>query len=135
MEKSRKQRTRQLISDGGTIRAVLNYTKVSFNNNEIAGILLAAINQLKQDPQLKGVWADQGDAFFSGQAKEQGETIIISFKSEPEKEVKDAIKALGFRWNSIFRKWYRRGVDEESRSKILSVVKNIDAEIHGETSQ
>ena len=61
-DRTQALKTRQKIAIGGVIIAI-GIVKL-FTTNELAGLLLDAIDRAKANPSLKEDWARSGEAFF-----------------------------------------------------------------------
>ena len=72
------------------------------NNNELLGLLCEARNKIETHRKR---WADLGAKEFEKDKKEKGEPIVVSFESEPSKEIKDLIKEAGLKWNRYRKEW------------------------------
>ena len=100
--KERKMRTRHLIEVGGLV------VKAKIDNlptNTLYGAILTLSNELISNPDIKNSWTDLGKAQLD---KEDTETtpLILTFESQPEKDVRNEIRALGLRWNKFRSEWY-----------------------------
>lgn len=114
-EKERKIRTRRLIELGGLIsKAGIE----GLNNNELLGALLEVKEGMKKEVTLKK-WKDLGAKAFEKEEEEKGEALVITFESEPEKEIKSQLRDLGFSWNRFRKEWYGYGKEEEIK-KVFS---------------
>jgi hypothetical protein len=105
--KERKARTRHLIEHGGLIaKAELSH----LNSNALYGALLSLKEQLKKTPEIKEAWINKGDQVFTAEQK-LFTPVILTFESQPEKEIRDQIRSLGLRWNKFRKEWYGTTVD------------------------
>jgi len=104
-EKERKVRTRRLIELGGLVSKA---GVEELNNNALLGALLDIKEKLKEESTVKK-WKDKGAADFEKDKAQNGEALIVSFDTEPPREVKDKLRNLGLRWNRFRREWQGYG--------------------------
>ena len=100
--KERKMRTRRLIELGGLIaKANLDFLET----NTLYGALISISNQLDANADIRHDWTKIGKATFE---KEEALTtaVILTFKQQPESELRKSIRALGLRWNRFRNEWY-----------------------------
>jgi hypothetical protein len=116
----RKKRTRRLIELGGLIvKAELE----ELNNNTLLGALLSLKSSISKNETLINEWTEQGAKTF--EALDQNQTIgadktpaVITFKSEPQRELKSQLRDLNFKWNPFRKEWYGYGNLHELKSLI-----------------
>ena len=116
----RKKRTRRLIELGGLIvKADLE----KLNNNTLLGALLSLKHHMTRNEAILSEWTEQGAKAF--EALDQNQTIgadktpvVITFKSEPQRELKSQLRDLNFKWNPFRKEWYGYGNLHELKSFI-----------------
>ena len=136
-EKNHKKRLRQLRTTalcnwGGSLESVFREFDMGLDNNEIAGMALEALNELKKQPALREAWAKKGSEFFSRKnknRKQEGSTLIISFTEKPHAKILSKIKEHHFKYSSPFKSWYKKNPDEETKTKIEEALKETNAKI------
>jgi hypothetical protein len=107
----RKQRTRRLIELGGLIvKAELD----ALNNNTLLGALLSLKQQMTHNETIIHEWTEQGARAFEAQSPttESGSNtapLVITFKTEPPRELKSQLRDLNFKWNPFRKEWYGYG--------------------------
>ena len=114
--KERKTRTRHLIEIGGLV------TKAGLNDlptNTLYGALLFLSNELKNNDSIRSAWTIKGNSAFNKE-KQDSKPVILSFASEPIKEVRDTIRSLGFRFNKFRKEWYGNVKDMEELKTCVS---------------
>ena len=123
-ERERKDRTRKLIELGGLIaKAGLD----AWDTKTLYGALLWAQDSHDQHNTLS-LWHQRGaSAFDQDTKKEEGIPLIIQFKDKPSPEARTAIRALGFRWNSIRQEWQGIGKKEQIEKVVAEYVGKITA--------
>ena len=100
--KERKARTRHLIENGGLItKAGLDHLP----SNALYGALLSLKEQINSNDQIIAAWIVKGDKAFNAE-KRTSIPVICKFNSEPIKDIRDAIRSLGLRWNRFRQEWY-----------------------------
>ena len=100
--KERKARTRHLIEIGGLV------TKAGLDDlptNTLYGALLSLSDELKSNDSIRSAWSIKGNSAFNKEKKDT-KPVILSFASEPIKEVRDTIRSLGLRFNKFRKEWY-----------------------------
>ena len=116
----RKQRTRRLIELGGLIvKADLD----ALNNNSLLGALLSLKQQMTNNETIIHKWTEQGaiafEALEQNQSTGTGKTpAVITFNSEPQRELKSKLRDLNFKWNPFRKEWYGYGNLHELKSLI-----------------
>lgn len=100
--KERKMRTRHLIEVGGLV------VKAKIDNlptNTLYGAILSLANELSSNPDIRNKWASLGKSQLD---KEDAKvtSLILTFESQPEKNVRNKIRSLGLRWNKFRSEWY-----------------------------
>ncbi len=116
----RKQRTRRLIELGGLIvKADLD----ALNNNSLLGALLSLKQQMTNNETIIHKWTEQGAKAFEASDRNEGaETdtlpLVITFKTEPPRELKSQLRDLNFKWNPFRKEWYGYGNLHELKSII-----------------
>lgn len=110
----RKKRTRRLIELGGLIvKAELE----ALNNNTLLGALLSLKASIDKNETLLNEWTEQGAQAFETQKQEEGVRgngmntlpLVITFKTEPPRELKSQLRDLNFKWNPFRKEWYGYG--------------------------
>jgi hypothetical protein len=107
----RKHRTRRLIELGGLIvKAELD----ALNNNILLGALLSIKQQMTNNETIIHEWTEQGARAFEAQnpTTESGSNtapLVITFKTEPPRELKSQLRDLNFKWNPFRKEWYGYG--------------------------
>lgn len=116
----RKQRTRRLIELGGLIvKAELE----TLNNNTLLGALLSLKHQKINNETILSEWTQQGAIAFEALDQNQSPgtdktPVVITFNSEPTRELKSQLRDLNFKWNPFRKEWYGYGNLHELRSLI-----------------
>lgn len=114
----RKKRTRRLIELGGLIvKADLE----SLNNNTLLGALMSLKSSLQTNESLIEEWTSIGAAAFETSSQPMGDTspLVITFKTEPPRELKSQLRDLNFKWNPFRKEWYGYGDMQELSRWIL----------------
>ncbi len=114
----RKKRTRRLIELGGLIvKAELD----SFNNNTLLGALMSLKSSLQTNESLIEEWTSIGAAAFEALSQPMDDTspLVITFKTEPPRELKSQLRDLNFKWNPFRKEWYGYG-DIKSLSTLVT---------------
>ena len=112
--KERKKRTRVLIEVGGTAaKAGIDH----FNTNTLLGAFLELKEKEKEEGTIKR-WTKKGAEALDLDKKKNGEALILTFESEPDKKIKTQIREEGLRWNR-FRKEWQGYAKRENLEKIL----------------
>jgi hypothetical protein len=118
----RKQRTRRLIELGGLIvKAELE----ELNNNTLLGALLSLKQDMMRNEAILSEWTEQGAIAFEALDQNQSTgtdktPVVITFNSEPPRELKCSLRDLNFKWNPFRKEWYGYGNIHELRSFIKS---------------
>lgn len=100
--KERKARTRHLIEIGGlVVKAKLDFLPT----NTLYGALLSLSNSLESDSSINEAWSNVGKNKFD-EEQQQTTPVIIKFEQEPAKEIRDAIRVHGLRFNRFRSEWY-----------------------------
>ena len=120
-EKVRKQRLRSLIKMGELVEKA-NLSDLP--HNAIFGALLEIGKQTKNTNSINR-WIQIADEATQKEAKTHGQPFAIQFSEPPTKELKDALKSLNFKWNSIRKEYY--GISKESSLK--EILKSTNAKI------
>jgi hypothetical protein len=116
----RKQRTRRLIELGGLIvKAELE----ELNNNTLLGALLSLKHNMTRNEAILSEWTEQGAKAFESLDQNQSTgtdttPVVITFKSEPPRELKSQLRDLNFKWNPFRKEWYGYGNLHELKSLI-----------------
>lgn len=118
----RKQRTRRLIELGGLIvKAELE----ELNNNTLLGALLSLKHNMTHNEAILSAWTEQGAKAFEALDQNQSigtETdktpVVITFNSEPHRDLKSRLRDLNFKWNPFRKEWYGYGNIHELKSLI-----------------
>lgn len=107
----RKKRTRRLIELGGLIvKAELE----ELNNNTLLGALLSLKSSLSKNETILYEWTEQGAKAFETLDQNQSTgtdktPVVITFNSEPPRELKSKLRDLNFKWNPFRKEWYGYG--------------------------
>lgn len=107
----RKKRTRRLIELGGLIvKAELE----GLNNNTLLGALLSLKSSIAKNETILNEWTEQGVKAFETLNQNQNVgadkiPVVITFKSEPLRELKSHLRDLNFKWNPFRKEWYGYG--------------------------
>lgn len=107
----RKKRTRRLIELGGLlVKAELE----ELNNNTLLGALLSLKHHMASNEAILSEWTELGAQAFDvqNQTTESGSEIlplVITFNSEPPRELKSQLRDLNFKWNPFRKEWYGYG--------------------------
>ena len=125
----RKKRTRRLIELGGLIvKAELE----ELNNNTLLGALLSLKQHITNNETILHEWTEKGAKAF--EALDQDQSIgtdkiplVITFKSEPSRELKSQLRDFNFKWNPFRKEWYGYGNLYELKSIIKSANRTIEA--------
>lgn len=118
--KERKARTRHLIEIGGLV------TKAGLDDlptNTLYGALLSLSNELKNNDSIRSAWSIKGNSAFNKE-KQDTKPVILSFTSEPIKEVRDNIRSLGLRFNKFRKEWCGNVKDMEELKTCVSECKH-----------
>jgi hypothetical protein len=116
----RKQRTRRLIELGGLIvKAELE----ALNNNTLLGALLSLKHHMTNTESIVSEWTEQGAKAFESLDQNQSNgsdktPVVITFNSEPPRELKSQLRDLNFKWNPFRKEWYGYGNLHELKSII-----------------
>ncbi len=118
----RKKRTRRLIELGGLIvKAELE----ELNNNTLLGALLSLKQHVTNNETIIPEWTEQGAQAFEAQTQHEGEgdeadtiPLVITFETEPPRELKSQLRDLTFKWNLFRKEWYGYGNIHELKSII-----------------
>lgn len=118
----RKKRTRRLIELGGLI---VNAELDELNNNTLLGALLSLKQRLSKDEQITHEWTEQGAKAFeasdpNNDSVTETRPLVITFKTEPPRELKSQLRDLNFKWNPFRKEWYGYGNLHELKSLIKS---------------
>jgi hypothetical protein len=117
----RKQRTRRLIELGGLIvKAELE----ALNNNTLLGAFLSLKRHMTRNEAILSEWTEQGAKAFEALDQNQGSgadkiPVVITFNSEPPRELKSQLRDLNFKWNPFRKEWYGYG----NLHKLKSIIK------------
>lgn len=112
--KERKNRTRLLIAIGGIAsKAGIDH----LNTNTLLGAFLEIKEKEKEEGMLNR-WTKKGAEAFDLDKEKNGEAVILTFESEPDKKVKNKIREAGLRWNR-FRKEWQGYAKRENLEKLL----------------
>lgn len=104
----RKKRTRRLIELGGLIvKAELE----SLNNNTLLGALMSIKSSLQTHESVIQEWTSIGASAFeaSSHVIDDKTPLVITFKTEPPRELKSSLRDLNFKWNPFRKEWYGYG--------------------------
>ena len=113
--KERKARTRHLIEVGGLVaKANLD----TLPTNTLYGAMLSLNKKLDDNPDIRNSWTIIGKEQLD---KEDRATtpVILTFSAQPEKDIRNQIRALGLRWNQFRSEWYGAVTDVTTLKKLL----------------
>ena len=113
--KERKARTRHLIEHGGLI-AKANLAHLP--SNALYGALLSLKKQMDNDQIILDSWVTYGDSAFKAEQNLFSQ-IILTFVTQPEKEIRTQIRSLGLRWNKFRSEWYGAVANLEALKTII----------------
>lgn len=116
----RKKRTRRLIELGGLIA---NAELEELNNNTLLGALLTLKQQMMENESILNEWTEQGAQAFEASTHvtvEDKSPLVITFKTEPPRELKSHLRDLNFKWNPFRKEWYGYGNTHELKLLIKS---------------
>ncbi len=124
--KERKARTKNLIENGGLIvKAELDHLP----SNALYGALLFIKDELQNNPELMDCWLARGNKAFNEEIK-QTLAVILKFKHEPQKKIKDTIRcSYGLRFNRFRQEWYGNLTDihiNKLKNDIADIEHNIE---------
>ncbi|MDP3936208.1 MAG: conjugal transfer protein TraD [Alphaproteobacteria bacterium] len=125
----RKQRTRRLIELGALfVKAELE----ELNNNTLLGALLSLKHHMASNEAILSEWTEQGAKAFEALDQNQSAgadkiPLVITFQSEPPRELKSHLRDLNFKWNPFRKEWYGYGNTHELQSLIKSENGTIEA--------
>lgn len=125
----RKKRTRRLIELGGLIvKAELEM----LNNNTLLGALLSLKHHMTTTEAILSEWTEQGaKAFEASDQNERAEVdtrpLVITFKTEPPRDLKSHLRDLNFKWNPFRKEWYGYGNIRELKSLINPAKGTVEA--------
>ncbi len=124
-ERERKIRTRHLIEVGGLVaKANLDF----LDTNTLYGALLSLSRDLNEDVSIIDYWTKIGKKQFELESKE-ATPIIITFKEQPTKELRDTIREHNLRWNKFRSEWYGNAKNFEELKEKLKAAKNDNKEL------
>lgn len=118
--KERKASTRHLIEIGGLV------TKAGLDDlptNTLYGALLSLSDELKSNDSIRSACSIKGNSAFNKE-KQDTKPVILSFASEPIKEVRNTIRSLGLRFNKFRKEWYGNVKDMEELKTCVSECKH-----------
>ena len=110
-------RTRHLIEVGGLV------VKAKIDNlptNTLYGAILSLAKELSANPDIKNSWTDLGKTQLDNEDLKVT-SLILTFESQPEKEIRNKIRSLGLRWNKFRSEWYGAVSDLDA---LNSTIKN-----------
>lgn len=125
----RKKRTRRLIELGGLIvKAELE----ALNNNALLGALLFLKASVSKNESIVHDWTEQGAIAFETAAQTEragvdATPLVITFKSEPPRELKSQLRDFNFKWNPFRKEWYGYGDPHELKSIIKAANGTIES--------
>lgn len=100
--KERKARTRHLIELGGLIvKANLDHLPT----NALYGALLWLQTSLEQDNKIQNTWTKLGKEKL-GSEKQERTAVIVKFKDEPDKSIRDVLRDHTLKFNRFRQEWY-----------------------------
>lgn len=110
----RKARNRRIFEMGGLVaKAKLDH----LDADQLYGALISIAEQ-KERGKVLSEWADKGGKAFVEEKKSQGELIRVTFAEKPSMEVRQQLRALGLKWNSMKEEWQGVGDVEKVRDVV-----------------
>jgi len=100
--KERKSRVRHLIELGGLV------TKAGIDNlpsDILLGALLSLKESLNENDRIISSWKIIGETFFTKEIKDKI-AILLTFKEQPDSDIRTLIRSHGLKWNSLRKEWY-----------------------------
>ncbi len=99
----RKKRTQKLIELGGLIQKA---GLAHLSSNQMFGALLSLKDKLNDIDQITKWEKQGGQEFSSTQKKSESKTgVILKFEKEPQREIRQKLRSLGLRWNTLRQEW------------------------------
>ena len=100
--RERKSRTRHLIELGGLV------TKAGIDNlpsDILLGALLSLKESLNENDRIISSWKNMGETFFTKEIKDKI-AILLTFKEQPDSDIRTLIRSHGLKWNALRKEWY-----------------------------
>ena len=100
--KERKSRVRHLIELGGLV------TKAGIDNlpsDILLGALLSLNESLNENDRIISSWKIIGETFFTKEIKDKI-AILLTFKEQPDSDIRTLIRSHGLKWNALRKEWY-----------------------------
>ena len=100
--KERKSRVRHLIELGGLV------TKAGIDNlpsDILLGALLSLKESLNENDRIISSWKIIGETFFTKEIKDKI-AILLTFKEQPDSDIRTLIRSHGLKWNALRKEWY-----------------------------
>ena len=100
--RERKSRTRHLIELGGLV------TKAGIDNlpsDILLGALLSLNESLNENDRIISSWKIIGETFFTKEIKDKI-AILLTFKEQPDSDIRTLIRSHGLKWNALRKEWY-----------------------------
>ena len=100
--RERKSRTRHLIELGGLV------TKAGIDNlpsDILLGALLSLNESLNENDRIISSWKIMGETFFTKEIKDKI-AILLTFKEQPDSDIRTLIRSHGLKWNALRKEWY-----------------------------
>ena len=85
--------------------------------------MLSLSDELKSNDSIRSAWTIKGNSAFNKE-KQDTKPVILSFASEPIKEVRDTIRSLGLRFNKFRKEWCGNVKDMEELKTCVSKCKH-----------
>jgi hypothetical protein len=110
----RKARNRRIFELGGLVaKAKLDH----LNADQLYGALLSIAEETNKVEVLSH-WAQKGGDAFSSDKASQGTPISVTFPDKPSMEIRQQLRALGLKWNSLKEVWQGIGDVEKVREVV-----------------
>ncbi len=113
-EKEKQKRSKR-FSEIGRIASKVDIDLL--DDDVLLGAFIEISEKIK-DNQISNQWKEKASTFLKTQDETIGTPLSISFSIDPNKDVKNKLKDLGFRWNSFRKEFFGHG-DKISIEKIV----------------
>lgn len=120
-ERARKQKVQELIRFGELIEKV----GLNIDTTTLFGALLDIKEQAKDSHNLKR-WNSKATLTLEKEASQHRERFAIRFQEAPNKEIKEALKRLKFKWNSFRGEWYGKAHKTDLEKAIGAVQAKVE---------
>ncbi len=110
----RKARNRRIFEMGGLVmKAKLDH----LDADQLYGALLS-IAEYNERADVLSEWANKGGNAFVEEKRTQGVLIRATFVEKPSMEVRQQLRALGLKWNSMMEEWQGVGDADKVREAV-----------------